>query len=393
MKGQNLPKPRKKAITFFFLVLLALNPAFVFSGANKELTVRRRLTMAHFGTVSQIVVYDDFSRRTAVQNWDNCWEEIKALLTDLETKLSSEIPEGDIGRFNALKAGESIVISNETAEVFLLAKELYEISGGAFNPAVYLLADLWGFTPRFMLPVQSRPIMPYDRQSSPSSSLPDEQYIRAFTELADFNNCIIETTNDGRYMLTKAGNDITVEGISYSLKLDFGGIGKGYAADKVGSLLKRYGYTYGLVNIGSSSFQLLGYYGEHNKTMDEHSGLWPVNIRSPFDRSNTYLTAYGKNEAISTSGTYDNYYVIDTRRYSHIIDTKTGYPANEDIVSATIIGGNAAWGDAVTTALCIMPLEEARRFMEEQLQNYQVILILGDGSLLSNTSRYQLIPP
>ena len=384
---------QKKGLIFLFV--FSLIPAFLFCSPRGEITVRRKATMAYFGTVSQVVVYDNFSRKGALENWENCWNEITGLLADLETKLSAARPDGDIGRFNALSAGSSIAINKETAEVFILAKELYEISSAAFNPAVFLLTDLWGYSPRFMLPVQSRPIMPYDRTGGPTATLPDEKYIQAFARLADFNHCVLDIDSTGKPVLTKNGSDEIVDGQKYSLQIDFGGIGKGYAAEKAVEVLVRHGYKYGLVNIGSSSFQLLERYADKNDTSDavfSDPGLWPVNIRSPFDRSATFLTAYGKNEGVSTSGTYEHNFIIEGRRYSHIIDSQTGYPVDGVIESASIIGPGAAWADAATTALCVMSSSEARQFLENHLQNYQVILILSDGSIISNTTRYHLIP-
>ncbi|MDR1178095.1 MAG: FAD:protein FMN transferase [Spirochaetaceae bacterium] len=387
------PLPGRGALAALFFVLLASVPASLFGRPQSEVTVRRRTTTGYFGTFTQIVVFADFSGAGALQNWENCWNETKALLEDLETKLSSEIPEGDIGRFNALNAGSGIAITDETAEVFRLAGEMNELTGGAFNPAVYLLTDLWGFTPRFSLPAQSRLVMPYDRPGGPSSALPEEQYIGAFTRLADFSRCVLGG-EEGRFVLSKTGPDEFVDGQRYSLKIDFGAIGKGYAAEKVAELLRAYGYRYGMVNIGSSSFRLLERYVEEDNQEDNSFGadLWPVNIRSPFDRNEKYLTAYGKDEGISTSGSYDRFYTIDGRRYSHIIDGKTGYPSGGEIISATVIGGDAARNDALTTALCVMPAGEARRVMEEYLGDRRVILILSGGGFISNTAMYHRNP-
>ncbi|MDR1286689.1 MAG: FAD:protein FMN transferase [Treponema sp.] len=394
MRDRLFRQPGRGALAALLFVFLASVPASLFGRPQSEVTVRRRAAAGYFGTFTQIVVFADFSGAGALRNWENCWNDVKALLEDLETKFSSEIPGGDIGRFNALDAGSGTAIADETAEVFRLAGEMNELTGGAFNPAVYLLTDLWGFTPRFSLPAPSRPVMPYDRPGGPSSALPDERYISAFTRLADFSRCVL-SGEEGRFVLSKTGPDEFVDGQKYSLKIDFGAVGKGYAAEKVAALLRAYGYRYGMVNIGSSSFRLLERYVEEGGVREDDSfgaDLWPVNIRSPFDRDEKYLTAYGKDEGISTSGSYDRFYTINGRRYSHIIDGKTGFPSGGEIISATVIGGDAARNDALTTALCAMPAGEARRVMEEYLGDRRVILILAGGGFISNTTMYHRNP-
>ena len=394
-----MPGLRRKGLVFFILVLIVVFPAFISSGGNREaevqLTPVRRLSAAYFGTITQVLVFDDFTRRGAYQNWLNCWNEIRSLLADLETKLSTMSPEGDIGRFNALRAGESTVISDVTAGVIRMAKEAYEFTNGAFNPTVYNLVDLWGFSPRFMLPGHLRRSMPYDRPGGPGTALPDQQYIEAFTRLANFSNVFLSVDHLGRNILTKMGEDEVVRGRTYSLQLDLGAIGKGYAADRVAEVLRRHGFRYGFVNLGSSSFHLLGYHTSTSWPSNEFAatfGLWPINIRSPFDPNRFFFTVYGRNESVSTSGSYERYYFIDGRRFSHIIDPRTGFPAYDHILSATFVGGSGAWSDAITTALCVMSIDEAQRFIDSYLQNYKVILILNDGRVISNTSRFTLHP-
>jgi thiamine biosynthesis lipoprotein len=376
----------KIAAAGFLLFLLCACPV------SPPLSSRQRTTDRYFGVISSIVVFDNFSSPRAVKKWNRAWEEINRLLGYLDSKLSATLPGSDIDRFNALPAGGSISIDRATREVLTLARQVFAETEGRFNPGVALLTDLWGFSPRLSRAAGrslSEPpaAKPYDRPGGPASALPEGAYIERFLGLSDFSACILGEDRRGNPTLTKGAAGREPEGSPYTLNIDLGGIGKGYAADRCAEILKRFGYTYGLVSIGASSLFLLERYSQNQ------GEEWPVNILSPFDKTTAYRRALGKNEGVSTSGVYDRFYRIGGIPYSPIIDPRSGRPASGEILSATVIGGSAAYADGITTALCVMTPEEARRFIDERLGGFQVYLILADGSLISSGPRALNPPP
>ena len=104
---------------------------------------KTRVTMGAFGTVSSLCIFDDFEREGALSKYDRVWEEIKQILEGIDLLLSTSIETSEIARFNTLAAGESMEISQMTAEVFMMARTIYEKTNGYFDPTVFPLVDLW----------------------------------------------------------------------------------------------------------------------------------------------------------------------------------------------------------------------------------------------------------
>jgi thiamine biosynthesis lipoprotein len=346
----------------------------------EKLTSKRKTSYNHFNTICFAVVFDDFNSNSALARFENTWQEIDAMLTLLERKLSVNIVGSDIYKFNESKCGERVAISNLTGEIVSKAFEMYELTEGAYNPAVSNLVDLWGFSPRFLNNEDKK--MPYDRQRNEKGSfdLPDKRYIEAFKALSDFSSVKLTRNESGGYYLTKNAKDIEVDGVLYSQKIDLGGIAKGYGADKATEILKKNGYEYGYVNLGLSSMSLL-----KRNVSDKgapNDNMWSINMANPYNLSENYLTGFGKDAGVSTSGTYEVQYSINGREYSHIIDPNTGEPTKSDILSVSIWGGEASNADALTTALCVMGKEKAVEFMNTHLKDYRVAFIIRNGANL-----------
>lgn len=359
-----------------------------------KLDSKRKTSLDHFGTTCVVVVYDDFPSATAVSRFESAWNEIKEMLAGLENAVSSEVPGSDVERFNRASGGAIVTIGPVTGEIIGLAMKLYKETGGAFNPAVANLVDLWGFSPRFRKRDTGTRIYDRSRNSEGGFPIPDRRYVEVFRKLSDFSKVRLDGDAEHGYTLTKDVPDVEVDGVAYSLKIDLGGIAKGCAADKAAAILKKHGYTYGYVNLGMSSMQLLkrpvSEKGARGKNM------WAVNVADPDDGTNAYLKAFAKDAGISTSGTRDSGYSTGGRSYSHIIDPETGEPTKSEVVSATVMGPDAGRADAITTALCVMSGEKAVKFMGDRLSDLRVAMIIRTAAglkLVTNMPRsgYALI--
>lgn len=358
------------------------------SGANEKAPVNYTSkgvqTVAHFSTVTSLIVYDDFSVPANVLRFEETWAEIQQVLDRIDKAVSVSIESSDTSRFNALDHGESIRISKDAANIFKVAREAYTATGGLYDPTVLPLVDLWGFTPRFNTNDYA-PQHPYDRIRIGSAySLPDEKFISSFLKLVDFSRVVLAGDDQTGHTLTKLIPPVTVDGVEYKAQLDFGGIAKGYAVDCVTQLLNERGYEYGSFSCGGSSILLL----KNASARSVENGTFRFSLglskpRKTDSDESVYMTVAAKDVRLSSSGDYDHSYVLDDTIYSHIIHPKTGYPMNtpagpdqKGIAVLTILSGSAALDDAMTTALCLMGFEEAIRFYNESMKDYRMTMVL-----------------
>lgn len=301
--------------------------------------------------VTTVINDDSFSLNTVNANVENLFAEIHELMSTIDVISDTQTVGSDINKFNYSNQGAVIEIHRYTYEMLNIAHKMYEITQGAFNPAVYRLVDLWGFSSRTY---HINGDLPYDRKwDGGSYPLPEQKYIDAFLKLTDFSKVNVYE-KDGKYYVEKKCPSVTVDGVEYTQWIDLGGIAKGYAADLSKEIITKYGYDKGYVNVGTSSFTFLKY---------TDSKSWELGLQDPFNGWSSYAQVFVENVMISTSGQYNRRYTTDCVEYSHIIDGTTGRPAQTGIVTITTIGGSAAEDDCLTTALTVMGLDKAVEFI------------------------------
>ena len=288
------------------------------------------------------------------------WDEMQAKLGDLENKLSVYKEGSDVDKFNKAQPLTHVEISKDTYDVLSFAKEIYVSTNGAYNPALYLLSDLWGFTDRFQ---QSyAPSKEYDRQD-PTKELPNDMYITGFLTLSDFSQ--VEIYKDGDKFFAIKPNLTWVSGsTTYTMQLDLGGIVKGFASAYLANIAKNSSIDYGYLSLGSSSIVLL----QRNKSND----LWDLKLKDPKDTTKFYLSVEIINAFVSTSGNYEQYYEIEGKRYCHIINPYTGYPIENTTMSTSCVMPfeedmlkSATFSDAISTALMVMDYQDAIKYLKD----------------------------
>lgn len=322
-----------------------------------------------FNTYAVLSLYDDFEEGgksyNAAIELDN---EVNSLLSELESSLSASEESSYVYKFNAAEAGATVEIDEHTYNVLQIAYDMYEETDGYYNPAVYYSVDLYGFTARFNGSATGE-VMPYDRDD-PTTQLPEEKYITAFKQLAEHFSDIKIYEENGSYYAVKPEYTVTVEGVTYSLALDLGGIGKGYAADLVDGLIDSYGFENSYFIFGSSSMNI-------NGSAISTDGKWELNVQNP--RGDDYfMSVRVRDAAVSVSGDNNQYYELGGKRYCHIIDPTTGSPIDTGIITAVCIGGTAADGDARTTAICAMGKDRAIEYMQKS--SLSIAFLYYDGT-------------
>ena len=256
-------------------------------------------------------------------------------------------------KFNSADVGGVFNLDQHAFRIISSAKDIYSFSGGYFDPSIYPLAKLYGFAP-----------FEYTATYTP----PTPEQISTQLEKVNFDGAVIDYNLK---TLTKTDQDI---------KIDLGGIVKGYAVDLVAKILLDNGIDSGYVNIGGSSLNLLS--------------VETLGIRHPRKTfGNAILTVnckVKKNLPVSTSGDYEKYYKdVNGVKYCHLINPKTGLTASTGVASATILGVAGAESDALTTAICLLNHDllnaensQLIKFLKKITQTYSncsVYVVFDDG--------------
>lgn len=268
--------------------------------------------------------------------------ELQGVFDLVNRSMNSYDPTSTLGQFNNLPAGEAVEVDWDFAYVFNEARTLTEITDGSYDVTVSPLLALWGFGP----------------QGPEAFPAPEAiEAAKAQIGLARFD------WESRTRMLSKR-----VDGAS----LEFSSIAKGYAVDLAGDALDELGIRHFMFEIGGE-MQLRG--------KSPRGDAWRVAIERPdTGRPGIQAAIALTDTGVATSGDYRNYFERDGKRYSHLIDPRTGYPIEHDLVSATVVHPSTALADAWATALCIMGTERSLALAEAR--NVAVYLVQRQGDEL-----------
>lgn len=285
------------------------------------------------GTYYAITYYDAEGR--------NLQPQVDSLLKAFDQSVSLWVPESIISRVNR---GDSIVTLDETFRYnFLLSKEVSAATGGVFDFTIAPLVTAWGFG------LKKR------EQITP-------QLIDSLKAIVDYRKVSLEA---GR-----------VNKEDSRIKFDFNAVAQGYSVDLIGAMLESYGISSYIADVGGEVFA---------RNTKPDGTEWRVGIEKPAqDKDNpqeVQLIVVLQDKGIATSGNYRKYYEENGKRYSHTIDPSTGYPVDHNLLSVTVMAGNAALADAYSTAFMVMGVEKALEFLKT-MPDMEAIFISAaeDGS-------------
>ena len=271
---------------------------------------------------------------------------VKDIFGEIDDLTDPQDISSDIYAFNVLKAGESVTVSPLTADILSAALRIGEISSGAFSVTAYPLVDLWGFSPE-----------KYNDENFDFVP-PAEEEIQRVLPLCDLGNVSLENN-----VLTKLNFD--------GVKIDLGGIAKGYAVQKAAEYLRENGADYGYISAGTSSIALMKY---------KEDAEWNFSVRHP-RKASTLISFPESDTYVSTSGDYERYREYGGKKYTHIIDIKTGRPIENGMMTAVVLGNNSACCDALSTALSVLGPDGAKEFTEKYLSDYKVFFAYTENGL------------
>lgn len=251
---------------------------------------------------------------------DAAFKKIENTISELESKISMRLPESVVF---ALNENATASCDKETEEVFALCEDVREKSDGAFDVTAGKLTSLW-------------------KIGEEDAAVPTEDEIKSALQLVD-----------GK----KVKCDNGTVSIEKGQKVDLGAVGKGLACDKVKKTLESTDVNSAVISVGGSILL----YGK-NPTAD----CWTVAIRDPRgEASDTLGKLKIEGGTVSTSGDYERVLVSNGKKYHHIIDPKTGYPADSGLISVTVVCDSGILSDALSTAVFVLGREKGLALLKE----------------------------
>ncbi|WP_310831843.1 FAD:protein FMN transferase [Paenibacillus pedocola] len=293
-----------------------------------------------YDTVVNIKVFGD---KATQQNMDD----IQQLLERMDTEFSRTKEDGELYAVNQAAGKEAVTVSDETLDVVKQSLKYAEEMDGLFDPTIGPLVDLWAI-------------------GEGGEHVPDQADIDAAKSLTNYKDVIIDEAAK------------TIKLAKEGMVLDMGGIGKGYAADRIAEYLKEQGLDSAMINLGGSSIIALG-----NKP---NGSPWNIGLQDPDQSRGTQLgTIKISDEVIDASGVYERFFMQDGVRYHHILDPRTGFPSQNGLKSITIMSPNATDADALSTGVFLMGLEEGMKYLESLPEKVDAFFITDDNKIYATS--------
>jgi thiamine biosynthesis lipoprotein len=243
----------------------------------------------------------------------------------LEALMSGFREGSDVDRINKSAGIKPVKVDRDVLKVIIKAREISEMTGGAFDITIGPLSSLWGF-------------------GTKENYLPQEKEIKRLLYLVDYRRLIVDDSKSEVFLKRKG------------MSVDLGGIAKGYAADRGIEVLRRKGIKAGIVAV-AGDIRVFG------KRPDGKP--WHIGIKHPREKDKTIAAIDLEDSSISTAGDYERFFIKDGIRYNHILNPKTGYPST-GCQSVTIISKEGILVDALATGVFVLGPEKGMGLIEER---------------------------
>ena len=325
-------RPNPYLITVLVIALAGMPGCTSLAPVSGTVVVKRAQT--HMGTLVTITAVAD-SESIAQAATTSGFAEIHRL----EELLSTWIPTSELSRVNAAAGTGPVSVSAETLEIVTRSLQAAELTNGGFNIAVGPAVEAWSVTER--------------------QHIPTEAELRQILPLVDLRGVHVDMSQR-TISLDRTG-----------MRIDVGGIGKGYAADRAVEMMRKAGAVAGVVAL-SGDIKTFG-------RMPTGQGF-PVGIQHPRKEGAVLAWIDLRDEAISTAGDYERYFEREGVRYHHILDPQTLQPAR-GCQSVTVIAREGVWADGLDTGIFVMGPERGMDLVEH-LADVEAIIVDAEGRML-----------
>ena len=256
-------------------------------------------------------------------------------INELENTLSVTKETSDIAKLNN---GGTITLSNDSSLILRTALDIGGQTDGALDISVYPITKAWGFT-------------------TGENRIPEEGEIKSLLENVDYRKITPERN---------------VLSLPEGMQIDLGALAKGYTSDTLMQMFRDSGAESAIVTLGGN-VQALGHRPDGTD--------WKVGVVDPFSPTENLCIIEIADKAVITSGNYERYFEKNGKRYHHIIDPADGYPADNGLVSVTIIGNSGLMCDALSTALFVLGEDKAIAYYKAH-KDFDMVLVTEDKRIL-----------
>jgi len=264
-------------------------------------------------------------------------------ISRIEALISSWKPTSQTSNINKNAGASPVQVSEELFSLIQRALQISNLTDGAFDISYASMDKLWKY-------------------DGSMAQMPSKEAIKKSVAKVGYKDIVVDPKNSTVFLKNKG------------MKIGFGAIGKGYAADKAKKLLISNGVSGGIINAS----------GDINSWGSKPSGSsWQVAITNPLNKNKAFAMLPIK-DAVVTSGNYEKYVTFNSRRYSHIIDPRTGYPS-QGIISVTVFAPKAELADALATSVFVMGVETGIDRIN-QLKAVECIIITDTGSIITSNN-------
>lgn len=324
-----------KRLLFSTIVILLLLSGCSVSGESNN--SNSALDVAEH--TSELFAMDTFmSLKAYGENAENAISQSEKEIKILESSFSVTDKNSDIYKINA-NSGVAVKVSKDTSSLIDYANKISKETNGATDITIYPVLKEWGFT-------------------TDEYKVPDNSTLKKLLKKVDYKKITVK--------------DNTVN-IPKDYAIDLGSSAKGYTGDKIAKIFKSNGVKSALINLGGN-VQAVG-------TKPDGS-YWNIAVKDPIDSNSDFCILSIADKAVITSGSYERYFTDDDgKRYWHILDPSTGKPADNGLISVTVIGTNGTQCDCLSTSLFVMGTEKAVEFAKTH-KDIDVILVTDDNKVI-----------
>jgi len=333
---------KKKRSLILFVIIITLTVTMVGCQSNEnEKTNKNQNPEVTKETSSEFLMDTIVDMQVYGENAQEVINNSFARMRQIENEMSKSIENSEVSKINKNAANQWVKVSEDTFKVIEKAIEYAKLTKGRFDPTIGPLVELWGI-------------------GTSEAKVPSVGEIEKNKKLVNYKNL----------KLNKEDSSIKFE--KENMKIDLGGIAKGYAADEVRNIVKEAGIESAYVNLGGNVLVIGG---------KKDGTPWKIGIQDPREARGSVMASLEiRDKTVVTSGNYERYFRKDGVLYHHILNPETGKPTRNDLLSVSIISKDSFEADVLSTSAFIMGRKEAYDFIKSK-DGIEAIFVTKDNKV------------